>query len=448
MGALEARMAEWRRYMARSRALDGSDVEELETHLLAQIADLGAAGLSEEEAFLVAIKRMGDVDAVAREFALEHSDRLWKQLVMAGPEEPESQAGSLKEALVFASMAAVAIHAPRLFIYFGRPLGESQFFRNAALITLPFLAWYFGRRHQLGLRQGLVTAGLFVVAGLAINLYPWAEASSTELLAALHLPVALWFAVAYAYAGGDWRSHERRMDLVRFTGEWFIYYVLIALGGGVLLALTALILEPMNIGAEEQVIEWILMSGAAGAVIVAAWLVEAKQSVVENMAPVLAKVFTPLFAVMLAGSAVIYAISGLGQDFNRDLLAVFDALMVVIVGLVLYGMSARDSSEAAGIFDRIQFVAVVSALALDLMVLGSMITRVSELGFTPNRVAALGLNLVLLVNLGWAAWLTLKVLRGRATLHPLETWQMAYLPVFGAWAGAVVLVLPPLFAFG
>ena len=25
------------------------------------------------------------------------------------------------------------------------------------------------------------------------------------------------------------------MDFVRFTGEWFIYYVLIALGGGVLI---------------------------------------------------------------------------------------------------------------------------------------------------------------------------------------------------------------------
>ena len=36
------------------------------------------------------------------------------------------------------------------------------------------------------------------------------------------------------------------MDFVRFTGEWGIYYALIALGGGVLLGLTALILEPIG----------------------------------------------------------------------------------------------------------------------------------------------------------------------------------------------------------
>ena len=151
----------------------------------------------------------------------------------------------------------------------------------------------------------------------------------------------LWFAVAYPYMGGTIRSHERRMDFVRFTGEWFIYYVLIALGGGVLMGLTAAILEPTGVDV-DQIAAWVVPSGAAGGVIVAAWLVESKQRVVENMAPVLTMLFTPLFAVMLAGAAVVYAVTGLGGAFDRDLLGVFDALLVVVLGLVLYGMSARD----------------------------------------------------------------------------------------------------------
>src|SRR5690606_28948171 len=113
-----------------------------------------------------------------------------------------------------------------------------------------------------------------------------------------------------------------RMDFVRFTGEWFIYYVLIALGGGVLMGLTALILEPAGIDA-DLVAEWVLPTGAAGAVIVAAWLVEAKQRVVENMAPVLTMIFTPLFALMLTVAAVAYAFTGLGGAFDRELLGVF-----------------------------------------------------------------------------------------------------------------------------
>jgi hypothetical protein len=447
--SLEQQIAEWRTYLGSSRAVDGRDLEELEAHLRDEIEDLGRAGLAGDEAFLVAVKRMGSVDALSREFAREHSERLWKQLVVNGEADSEGQPNSLSQALVFAVLAAVAIHIPRLA---GPLSGDGDlgpvFLRNAGLLVLSFLAWYYVRRNDLSRRQAIVTAAPFVVAAALVNLYPWEGEAGTLILAAAHLPVVLWFAVGYPYTGAAWRSHDRRMDFVRFTGEWFIYFVLIALGGGVLVGLSVLILEPVSATIAETLIEWMVFSGAAGAAIVAAWLVEGKKGVVENMAPVLTKVFTPLFAVMLAGSAVTYALTGLAQDFDRELLAVFDALLVVVLGLVLYGMSAREPSQAADLMDRVQLVAVGSALVLDMMVLWAMIARIGELGFTPNRVAALGLNLVLLVNLVGAAWLSWRFLTGRVPFHTLERWQMAYLPVFGLWAAAVVVVLPPVFSFG
>jgi hypothetical protein len=182
-------------------------------------------------------------------------------------------------------------------------------------------------------------------------------------------------------------------------------------------------------------------------VIVAAWLVESKQRVVENMAPVLTMLFTPLFAVMLTVAAASYAVSGVAGEFDRELLGVFDALLVVVLGLVLYAMSAREPSRPAGLMDRVQLLAIASALVLDVMVLGAMVARIGDLGFTPNRVAALGLNLVLLVNLAGTAWLSLRFLTGRIAFHPLERWQTSYLPIFALWALTVVVVLPPLFGF-
>jgi hypothetical protein len=197
----------------------------------------------------------------------------------------------------------------------------------------------------------------------------------------------------------------------------------------------------------ERIFEWVLPTGAAGAVVIAAWLVESKQRVVENMAPVLTIIFTPLFAMMLTTAVVVYAITGLGGAFDRELLATFDALMVVVLGLVLYAMSARDPAKPPVWMDRIQLAAVVAALVLDALVLLAMVTRIGDLGFTPNRTAALGLNLVLLVNLAGSAWLSWGFLTGRSAFHRLERWQTAYLPVFGVWVAAVVIVLPPLFSF-
>ena len=446
MEGVESQIAEWRAYVAKAPAVDGRDVDELEVHLRDQIAELDAAGLTADEAFLVAVKRMGDLDALSREFAREHSGRLWKQLVLRGEEDPAHASGGWLEALVFALAAAVAMQVARLAADF--PEEEAGWlFRNFSLFMLPFLAGYFARRRQLDARGWVLTAAPFVLVALVVNLFPYRSGSSTELLVVLHLPVVLWFAVAYPYMGGTIRSHERRMDFVRFTGEWVIYYVLIALGGGVLLGLTALILEPIEPNLGERVAEWVLPSGAAGAVIVAAWLVESKQHVVENMAPVLTMVFTPLFAVMLTVAAGTYAVSGAAGAFDRELLGVFDALMVVVLGLVLYGTSAREPSRPAGLMDRVQLLAVASALALDVMVLGAMVARIGDLGFTPNRAAALGLNLVLLVNLAGAAWFSTRFLTGRVAFHRLERWQTSYLPIFALWTATVVAVLPPLFGF-
>jgi hypothetical protein len=446
MDDTETQIAAWRAYVAEAPAVDGRDVDELEAHLRDQMAELDAAGLTSDEAFLVAVKRMGDLDTLSREFAREHSGRLWKQLVLQGDDRPAQSSGGWVEALVFALAAAVVIQVVRLVAQFPEEQ-PAWLARNVGLFVLPFLSGYFARRRQLDPRRWVLTAAPFVLAALVVNLYPFREGSATEVLVAVHLPVVLWFAVAYPYMGGTIRSHDRRMDFVRFTGEWFIYYVLIALGGQVLVGLTVLILEPTGAVEADRIFEWVLPSGAAGAVVVAAWLVESKQRVVENMAPVLTMLFTPLFAVMLAGAAVVYALTGLGGVFDRELLGVFDALLVVVLGLVLYGMSARDPSMPPGWMDRFQLVAVVSALVLDVMVLGAMVARIGELGFTPNRTVALGLNLVLLVNLAGAAWLSVRFLTGRIAFHRLERWQTAYLPVFALWAATVIAVLPPLFAF-
>jgi hypothetical protein len=454
--SVESQVAEWRAYVESAPGIDRNDVDELEDHLRHQMAELNAAGLTADEAFLIAVKRLGDVDGLSREFAREHSGRLWKQLLVGGDEEAPRRPTGWFEALAFAVAAAVAVQVARLAAQ--APEEEPTWLvRNVGLFVLPFLAAYFACRQRLDARRWVLAASPFVAAALVVNLYPYGadsptevfatSMSDTEALVALHLPVLLWFAVAYPYMGGTIRSHERRMDFVRFTGEWFIYYVLIALGGGVLMGLTAAILEPTGVDV-DRVAEWVLPSGAAGAVIVAAWLVESKQRIVENMAPVLTMLFTPLFAVMLAGATVVYAVTGLGGAFDRELLGVLDALLLVVLGLVLYGMSARDPSTSSPEWmDGIQLVAIVSALVLDVMVLGSMIARIGELGFSPNRTAALGLNLVLLANLAGAAWLSARFLMRRSTLHRLERWQTTYLPVFALWAATVVIVIPPLFGF-
>jgi hypothetical protein len=192
---------------------------------------------------------------------------------------------------------------------------------------------------------------------------------------------------------------------------------------------------------------WLIPCGAAGAVIIGSWLVEAKQSVIENMAPVLTRLFTPLFTVLLLAFLATMVWTGSPINVKREVLIGFDMLLAVVVGLVLYGASARDPQAPPDFFDGLQVLLVVSALVVDGVALAAIAARISEFGFTPNRVAALGENLILLVNLAWSAWLYARFLRQRGSFTALERWQIAYLPVYSVWAALVVVVFPPLFGY-
>jgi hypothetical protein len=447
--SLEEQIDQWRSYLRRRQAIHSVDVAELEDHLREQVAVLTGAGLATDEAFLVAVKRMGDLDALSREFAREHSDRLWKQLVVSPSDTGAPQAAARTDAVVafcVAAAVAVVIKVPALF---GMQVDADDGFyaRNLSLFVLPLLTGYFAwkRRLDRGTLRWLAVA--FVAAAVLANVYPWTPGGSTEALTALHLPIALWLVVGIAYAGGRWSLVGGRMDFIRFSGELFIYYVLIALGGGVLTAFMAVTFRSIGIDVEPFFESWLLPCGATAAVVVASWLVEAKQSVIENMAPVLTRLFTPLFAVMLVTFLGAMLWTGRGVDIERDVLIAFDLLLVVVLGLLLYSVSARDPRSPAGAFDVMQVVLVVGALLADAVALWAIAARITEFGFSPNRVAALGVNAILLVNLACSAALYIRFLSGRGSFTGLERWQTDYLPVYALWAAIVVIVFPPVFGY-
>jgi hypothetical protein len=134
-------------------------------------------------------------------------------------------------------------------------------------------------------------------------------------------------------------------------------------------------------------------------------------------------------------------------DVKREVLIAFDLLLALVVCLVLYAASARDPQAPPNFFDGLQLLLVVSALAVDAVALAAIASRISEFGFTPNRVAALGENLILLVNLAGSAWLYARFLRHRGSFASLERWQINYLPVYSVWAALVVMAFPPVFAY-
>jgi hypothetical protein len=451
---LEEQIGQWRGYAQAHRQLHPGDLDELEDHLRSTVGDLTAAGLTSDEAFLVAVKRMGSLNELSREFSRTHSERLWKQLVLADIATPAAEPQNRRTTVAMmtcAILAAIAIKVPALF---GRDFGSDGsadfYLRNFVLFALVPVVAYVAWCRRVTIRYAAILAGLLTVGAVAINAYPFhGDNSHTFILAVLHLIIALWLVVGLAYVGGDWRNRQRWMDFIRFTGEMIIYMALIALGGGVLVGVVAGTFNAIHVNPARAIGGWIIPCGVVGALVVAAWLVEAKQSVVENMAPVLTRLFTPLFAAVLIALLIgVVANQGPGVHIDRDVLIIFNAVLVVVIGLLLYSLSARDPQAPPSLFDKVQHVLVLTALAVDAFVLIAVFGRsTDQYGFTANRTAALGQNLVLLANLAWSAVLLGRFLLGRGRFAALERWQTTYLPVYAAWSWFVVLAFPPLFHF-
>ncbi len=459
-GPTAARVARWQDALRARPGISPARVAEAGVALHGQVADLVGRGLEPDEAFLVAVKRLAASDSWSHGVAAADAERLWRDLVLGeqGPAEESTRwrwsavgRGGPGVMLAFAVVAGLVARVPYALAETLGPGAPAPAVLatcgiGAVAVVAAYVCWL--RRPAPPVVYAIVGT-VFALALLVVNLYPFRPPYDTRLLAFLHLGIALWVVIGAGYLGRAWRSDERWVAFIRFSGELAILYVLIALGGGVLVGLSLALFGFVGVPAATvgTVVSWAVPMGAAGAMVVAVWLVEARVGALPNIASVLSAVFTPLFTLVLLSFLVTLAASAGPVDADRRLLIAYDVVLAVVFALVVFSVSARDPLAAPGATDVLQVVLIASALVVDVVVLAAMAGRIGEYGASPNKLAALGENIVLLVNLAGTGWLSLRFLRGRGPYAALQRWQGRYVAVFGAWVLVVALAFPPLFGF-
>ncbi|MEA4806049.1 permease prefix domain 1-containing protein [Acetobacterium wieringae] len=427
-----------------------TDIIELESHLHDEIEDLIHAGLSAEEAFLISVKRFGDTHSVSREYSKVNTENLWKQLML----EPEPTGFSSENkrtiglVILFSFLAGTFFKIPELFGYsFNDPQYQLFYFKNLSFFILPLIALFFLYKNKANLKMTAVILGIFAGAALLINAYPSYPPNSTELLTALHLPLFLWLVTGVAYLGIQWRSSQGRMNFIRFTGEAIIYGTLIFCGLIVLAMFTQAMFFAIQIDASWFIQNYLIVYGAAAVAMITVYLVEIKKSVVENFAPILAKIFSPLFLFIMLAFLLVLVVSGKSPFMERDYLIAFDFMLVLVLGLVLYTISARNPYAKNKLFDYLNLALIVVAMIIDAVALSAILLRLSAFGITPNKLAALGENLILLINLAGLAWLYGRFFAKKIDFTQIENWQTSYLYAYAIWLAIVAFIFPIVFGF-
>ena len=458
---LEAQVRTWKAHLYRTGSVGYADIDELESHLRDSIDDLTARGIPLEEAFLLAVRRMGDVALIHEEFAKISTEDVWKQLLTpsANPTAARRDRVELGLTIGLALLAGLLSKIPSLLGYGDIEAHLMIHLRNGSLFASFPVAIYLIWKRSLPLVRIIPALTLFGLAALVVNILPSYEPHHTAILSALHLPIALLFLLLYFYGGpagekSGWRDTNTRLNFVRFIGEALIYVLLIGIGGVALIGLTMGTFDLIDIDASPIVISWIAPLGFFGLFPVSAYLVSKKKHLIESIAPVLAKIFTPLLLLVLISLIIAFVLTPNAAYEDRNMLIWFDLILVCVLALTLYTLSAKESDscgrrmQMSGLLgDILTLALIISAVLVDLIALSGILVRLSAYGFTPNKAAALGENLLLLIDLLLLAAGYIRYLAGRRNYQDIVEMQMHFLPIFAMWASVVVLLFPPIFGF-
>lgn len=442
---LEVNINSWCDYLRSKGKLDENEVKELESHLREQIDEFIEKGLAEDEAFLIGTKRLGNVNAISKEFSKVNTEKLWKNLFLDSADNAEKKR-NLRDILlviIFSLLAGTIAKFSNVLEFLHT--GEVGYVKNLSFYILPFIIIFFVIKQSISKVMLGVIAGVFIVTGILVNIYP--SYYYTESLIALHLPIMLWLVTGVAYTGKMWKESKERMNFIRFTGESIIYGSLVILGLFVLSAFIEIIFFAISISTNLFIFNYVSVYGGCATAFIAIYLVENKKSVVENFAPILAKIFSPLFLITLIIFLLAMIITGASPFINRDFLIGFDIMLVLVLGMVLYTISAKNIHEKSGIFDYLNVALIIAAIIVDCVALLAIASRLSEYGVSPNKLAALGQNIVMLFNLIGLLGLYFGHFIKKLKFNAIEKFQTSYLWVYFAWISFVVLVFPIIFEF-
>ncbi len=322
-----------------------------------------------------------------------------------------------------------------------------NFDQFAWMISLvPLTAMFLFTMHLRGWNQKITGMGIgaCLILGSAVILIPEKWENSYDL-ACINLFLLAWALYGLARMGNNWHSTEKRMDFLRFSGEFTTHAGLFFLGGGILLLLAYGLLEILNINS-SWIIEDLAVYGAASIPLVAAWATDT-YSAARKLVPLTARIFSPLLLLLTLGymGALALNIEELFRD--RDTLLTFNLLLVGVLSIATPSSIWRENYAPSKISTAIITAMVIAAVIIDIIGIWAIGWRIFEYGITANRFYVLGSNLTVFGNLAMMGMHYMRYQFQNGTLDDVERGIARYLPVYVYWFGFTVLILPWLFRY-
>ncbi len=328
------------------------------------------------------------------------------------------------------------------------PVDENFFYtRNIGFVVFPILITYFSLKNKLSSKKSIFAAAAVVFSIFFINLLPDNTDSDTLILSCIHLPLFLWFISGFAYTGNDFRSYEGRLGYLRYNGDLIVITAIILIAGMILTLLTRGLFSLIDMEISDFYIQYIVIPGIAAAPIVGTYVIRNNPHLVYKVSPVIAKIFSPLVLVTLAAYLTAIIISGKDPYNDREFLIAFNGLLIIVMAIILFSIAETSKAENNRFGIIILFLLSSVTIIVNGIALSAIIFRISEWGFTPNRLAVLGSNILILVNLLLVTNKLFRTLLKKSNPEEIGKPISAFLPIYFIWIAIVTFLFPFIFWF-
>ncbi len=323
---------------------------------------------------------------------------------------------------------------------------EIFYMKNAALIVFFGLTFYTFRTRKLtDLRKLGPVIIAFTIFAVYVNLLPSATDRDSLNLVYIHLPFLLWFIFGMIHIDFNLNDTVRRIEYIRFNGDMAILMALIVISGGILTGITIGLFQAIGINIEKFYMEYVVMVGAVSVPIVASFITMNYTTLTNKIAPIIANIFSPLVLITAIVFLVALAVSGKNPYSDRDFLIIFNLMLIGVMAVIVFSISETSSGSKQKFTEMILFVLSLVTVIIDLIALSAIFYRLGAFGFTPNRLAVLGSNILVLINLVIIIIDLYKVNFRKALIKDVEHTIARYLPVYLAWVVFVVFAFPLIF---
>lgn len=319
--------------------------------------------------------------------------------------------------------------------------------KNAALIAFLGLSTYsFLTKEKLNTTHLLITLSVFIISVIYMNFLPMDNDSHSIKLVYIHLPLMLWCLYGLIFIDFNKSDKSIRIDYLKHNGELAILIAVLAIAGGILTVVTFQLFSVIDISIEKFYSNYIIILGLVSVPIIATFITRKYPFIANKIAPVIANIFSPLVLITLVIYLIAIAITGKDPYNDRDFLLVFNLMLLGVMGIIVFSISEASTGKRQRFNEMTLFILSIVTLLIDLIALSAIIYRIGEFGFTPNKTAVLGSNLLIFINLLLITIDLFNVNFKNKEIKKVENTIAGYLPIYALWTVFMVFIMP--FIFG